>query len=92
MTRTSVKGNCWVYIVRLLDIGSRLARCMTRLDGSNLIQLTYGRHSGWLHHYPACGGYGLRKARPVFRAALNANRPFGSLTWIHGADRAPGKA
>jgi hypothetical protein len=46
MTRTSVKGNCWVYIVRLLGVGSRLARCMTRFDSSNLIQLTYGRHSG----------------------------------------------
>ena len=68
-----------------------LARCMTRLDSPNLIQLTYGRHSGWPHHYPACGGYGHRKAGPVFRTALNANSRFGSLTWIHGADRAPGR-
>jgi hypothetical protein len=52
---------------------------MTQIDGSTLIQLTYGRRSERLHHYPACGGHGLGKARPVFRAALNANRHFGSL-------------
>jgi hypothetical protein len=27
-------------------------------------KLTFGRRSGRLHHYPACGGRGLRKMRP----------------------------
>lgn len=33
---------------------------MMRLDGSNLIKLTYGRPSEWPYHYPACGGYGAQ--------------------------------
>jgi hypothetical protein len=52
---------------------------MTRFAVSNPIQLTCGRRSERLHHYPACGGHGLRKTRPVFRTALNANSHFGSL-------------
>lgn len=88
MTRTSVKGYRGICIGRLLGVGSRLgpmhdaARQFRTLSSSHTVATRR-----WPHHYPACGGYGLRKAGPVFRAALNANSRFGSLTWIHGADR-----
>jgi hypothetical protein len=31
----------------------------------SLINLTSGRHSKRLHHYPAFGGQGLRRTRPI---------------------------
>ena len=51
---------------------------MTRIDGSTHIQLTYGRRPKRLHHYPACGGHGLRKAGPFYLAAFEAIHFIGS--------------
>ena len=56
--------------------------CMTRGSSPSTINLTSGRHSRWLHQYPACGGQGLRRMLPFLAAALSAMVPLGSSTWI----------
>jgi hypothetical protein len=46
------------------------------------VKLTYGRRASRLHQYPACGGQGLRRARPICSAAVEAMLHLRSPTWI----------
>jgi len=62
---------------------------MTRLDGSNLIQLTYGRRSSGCTTIPRAAGTGSGKRDQSFgRHWCQRTSRFAS--WIHGAARAPG--
>jgi hypothetical protein len=53
--------------------------------------LTYGRRSLRLHQNPACGGQGLRRARPFSFSAFQAMGILGSSTRIRQDRSGPGR-
>ncbi len=56
-------SEAWVNSGRCFEIQG-LSPLHNRVRFRHQSKLTFGRRSGRLHHYPACGGRGLRKMRP----------------------------
>lgn len=63
----------------------------TRLDGPNLIQLTYGRRQSGSTIIPRTAGRAQDSETSLLGGVLG-QQPLRFASWIHGADRAPGKA